>query len=96
MAVVSFFIGLRFVLNLVAANPSTPFVAWIYQISSNLIYPFSGIVPNFTFGDGVFDMVALISLLAYAIVFYLIGALLDAVLPVSRTYYTTERGRIVE
>jgi hypothetical protein len=96
MAGITFFLGLRFVFNLIAANPSTPFVAWIYQLSNSLIYPFSGIVPNFTFGSGVFDMVALISLLAYAIVFYLLGALLDALLPVRSVHYVDRRERVVE
>lgn len=90
MAVIAFFIGLRFVFSLLALNQSTPFVAWIYSVSNSLIYPFAGIVPNFSFGPGTFDLVALVALLAYAIGFYFITALVDALMP-TRTYVDDHR-----
>jgi hypothetical protein len=95
MAIIAFFIGLRFVFGLLAVNQSTPFVAWIYSVSNSLIYPFAGILPNFSFGQGVFDLVALVALLAYTIGFYLLTAFIDALIPTRRVYYT-DRERVIE
>ncbi len=38
-------LGLRLILKLFAANPGTPFVAWIYDMSQPLLTPFAGIFP---------------------------------------------------
>lgn len=77
MAIIAFFLGMRVIFQLFQANPSTPFVAWIYSVSDGLIYPFRGIFPNMQISEiGVLDLVALITLLAYSVVGYLIiGAL---------------------
>jgi hypothetical protein len=92
MGIIGFFIGFRFILELVSANPSTPFVAWIYSVSSSLIYPFNGIISNPKIGFGTFDIVALIALLAYAIIFYIAEAVVDMVL---RPRIYTDRERLV-
>lgn len=79
LAIITFFIGFRILFRLLAANPSTPFVSWIYSISDRLVYPFTGIFPNPSISNiGVLDVVAIISLLAYALVAYLITLVLDS------------------
>lgn len=88
LAVVVIFLSLRIVLNLFAANSTTPFVQWIYAISSNFVYPFSGIVPNITLGtNSVLDIVAFIAIIAYTLVTYLIIALVDAITRHTNTGY---------
>ncbi len=93
MAFIAFFLGMRVIFELFNANSSTPFVAWINQVSGALMYPFQGIFPNIqisTFGS--LDLVALISLLAYSIIGYLIiGAIRTFARPtVTDTIHTRE------
>lgn len=85
LAIISFFIGIRIVLKFFAANPQTPFVNWIYQVSGDIIYPFTGIFPNLQIdGSAVFDIVALITLIAYMILGYVVIALIDTSLTAIR------------
>jgi uncharacterized protein YggT (Ycf19 family) len=96
MAVITFFLGLRIVLRLFAANPSTPFVQWIYNISDGLMAPFSGIFPSTSLGqNATFDLSAFIALVAYTILFYLIGALIRAVSLPRDNYIVTDNSRVV-
>lgn len=76
-------VGLRFIFELFGANPSSPFVNWIYQYSTPLVTPFAGIFgQNPTIGASgvvtasVFDWTALIALIIYGIIFGLISSLL--------------------
>lgn len=85
LAVVSFFLVLRFALRLLSANSSTPFVAWIYDVSNTLMSPFRGIfvnpvVPSVN-GQAVFDIVAIVALVFYAVLVYFLVALVDTVTP---------------
>ncbi len=93
-AVLSFFLGLRIVLELFAANPDTPIVAWIYTVSSNLMTPFSGILPNLSLGGPVLDIVAIITLIAYLLVIYLVMSIVGSALGV-RSIYGTYRDRVI-
>lgn len=78
LGVIAFFLGLRIILQLFAANASTPFVAWIYSMSEGLMTPFRGIFPSAVIGRGsVFDVPAFIALIVYAIVFYLVISLIN-------------------
>lgn len=87
LGVITFFLGLNIVLKLFGANSQTPFVAWIYGVSSNLTYPFSGIFPNLTVNGGLVDTVALVALAAYMLLGYLIGALIESLVnPVGQVH----------
>lgn len=85
LAIVGFFLILRFVLRLLSANPATPFVAWIYDVSSTLMSPFRGIFVNPTVptinGQAVFDIVALVAFIFYSLLIYFLIALVEAVTP---------------
>jgi hypothetical protein len=95
MAVVSFFLGFRIIFELFAANRATPFVSWVYDVSSSLMSPFAGIFPNLNLGGGsYFDIVAVISLIAYAVVNYIILAIIDTV-ATPTTVITQERTRVI-
>ena len=73
-------IGLRFLFQLLGANPASPFVTWIYDWSTPFVAPFAGIFgvnPVIT-GAGVvtssvFDWTALVALVIYALVFGVLG-----------------------
>jgi len=85
VALVDFFVGLaeailglRVLFRLFNANATNPFVHWIYQTSSTLMDPFRGIFqaqatisPGFTL-----DINALFAMLMYAIIGFLLAALL--------------------
>ncbi|OGK15050.1 hypothetical protein A2690_02985 [Candidatus Roizmanbacteria bacterium RIFCSPHIGHO2_01_FULL_39_12b] len=67
LGIIEFFIGLRIILKLAAANPATPFVSWVYETSRALIWPFQGMFPPPTLtGGSIVEFNALIALLAYA------------------------------
>lgn len=77
LTVTVFFLILRVILRFFSANPTTPFVEWILSISSFLIRPFAGIVPNVVTQTGVLDVVALISLIVYLIAGYFLLNILE-------------------
>jgi hypothetical protein len=78
LGVIAFFLGLRIILQLFAANAATPFVSWTYSMSSGLMVPFRGIFPSAAIGQGsIFDIPAFIALIVYAIIFYLVIALIN-------------------
>lgn len=96
MAVVSFFLVLRILLELFGATRGTPFVNWIYGMSDSIMNPFVGIFPNFSFGSGsILNTVAVISFIAYAILSYLIMAIMDGIKRPDSTIRTRERTRII-
>jgi len=64
-------IGLRVVLKLFAANPVAPFVNWVYETSSPLLYPFQGMFPASRLrGGSVIEFSALFALLVYSFIAY--------------------------
>lgn len=53
---------------LFSANPSTPFVQWVYNVTTDLMAPFRGIFPTKPVGEtGYLDISAI-----FAIIFYLV------------------------
>lgn len=68
-------LGLRFVMELLGANPSSPLVNWIYTWSTPFAAPFAGIFgQNATItGQGVvaqsvFDWTALIAIVVFGVI----------------------------
>lgn len=96
LGIVTFFLGFRIIFQLFAANPNTPFVSWIYSTSLDLMSPFLGIFPNLNVGGGsVFDLVALITLVAYTVITQLLVAVIDALTrPILSNTITTEHTHI--
>jgi YggT family protein len=73
-------LAIRLVLRFFSANPVAPAVAWLYDLTAWLLQPVDFIFPNVAVGTGVFDMVALIGLVFYAIIFAVILRILRALL----------------
>lgn len=89
-------IGLRIILKLFGANPDTPFVAWINAVSDSLIYPFQGIFPSPVLSGGfVLEVSAIIALLVYALIGYILGEIIAFISFHSPTYrvVTTDTGK---
>jgi len=77
-SMVGIIIGARIIFLLVGANPSTPIVTWINNVSSALIYPFIGLFQNIALSSqSVIDVTAIVALIVYAIVFSLAHRLIS-------------------
>lgn len=60
-------IGLRVMLKLIAANPESPFAAFIYNISSIFLLPFAGLVGTPAAGGMVLETSSIVAMLVYAL-----------------------------
>ena len=96
LGVATFFLGARIIFRLFNANAATPFVGWVYRVSDSLMYPFSGILPDYSLTSAAtIDIVAIIALIAYALLAYIVVSLINSVFhtPVD-TYRHPEHRRI--
>lgn len=78
--VISGLLAARLVLRFFSANSAAPAVSWLYNLTSWLLQPVDYIFPNIVFGPGVFDVVALIGLVFYAIIFAIVLRIFEALL----------------
>ncbi len=88
-SIIELLLAVRILLRFFGANPSTPFVSWLYDTTSGLIAPFAGIFPNPRLeGQFVIEISAVIALVVYAV----IGAIILSFLAdmASRTAARTE------
>lgn len=71
---------MRVFLLLFSANPDTPFVEFIYNLSADYLNPFRGIFPAKTVGDtGYLDVAALFAIIVYLFVMWGFSALIHYV-----------------
>ena len=74
-------LALRILLELLGASASSQFVAWIYSVTSSLMGPFVGAFPGIFLGlASVIDVNAILAMIAYAIVGWLIVRVLSFIL----------------
>jgi uncharacterized protein YggT (Ycf19 family) len=63
-------VGGRVFFLLVGANPNTPIINWINNMSEIFIYPFRGLFQSIILtSNSAIDVTAIIALLGYALVF---------------------------
>lgn len=86
---IEFFLGVKFLLRLLGANPTAPFVAWIYDMAATLEAPFANIFPTTKIEGYVFDFTTLFALFIYVFIGYLIVELLAFI-----NFSTTTRTRV--
>ena len=73
VGIVEFLIGFRILLKLFSATPATPFVQWIYEMSTPLLAPFQEILPSQQLEGGmIIEFSALFALIIYSFVGYFI------------------------
>jgi hypothetical protein len=70
--VIAGLIGLRFVLRLIAANPSSPFAAFIYRVTDLFLWPFSGLIATPASGGMVLELPSLIAIVVYLLLAWLL------------------------
>lgn len=77
IAIVEILLIFRFILKLLAANPSAGFVQWVYETTQPLLQPFLFAFPTPSVRGGfVLEFTTLFALFAYAFIGYLIQELL--------------------
>jgi hypothetical protein len=79
--VIELLILARFVLLLVGANVQSGFVQWVHQAAGVFMAPFIAILGNQTINGAVFEWAAIVAIAVYAIVAWLILALIRALTP---------------
>jgi uncharacterized protein YggT (Ycf19 family) len=77
--IVGSFLLLRLLLKLLSANPEAAFVRWLYETSEPLLAPFEGMFPTVVEQGIVIEFSTLFAVAFYAIVAYLLVALIDTV-----------------
>ena len=69
-------LAIRFLLMLIGADPTNIFAAFIYALTSVILFPFSNIVHNPSFRpDQAFELSTLIGMAIYFLIFWLLGKL---------------------
>jgi len=79
--VVELLLLVRFFLLLVGANTQTGFVQWIHDLSGIFMAPFNAILGVQTINGAVFEWSALVAIVVYAVIAWLIIALIRALTP---------------
>ncbi|MHB0857549.1 MAG: YggT family protein [Anaerolineae bacterium] len=72
VSILQVFLGLRFVLKLIAANAESGFAALIYDITGPFVAPFAGLVGTPTTGGVIFEATTLIAMAVYALFTWII------------------------
>ncbi len=70
LTVMEVFMGLRFFLKWIAANPNSGFAAFLYWLTDLVLWPFAGLVGNPTNGDSILEVTTLLAMLIYALLFW--------------------------
>jgi uncharacterized membrane protein len=70
MAILEIFLGLRFLLKLIGANPASGFAWFIYGISGLFTTPFTDLVSTWYSGETIIEVTTLIAMAIYALFFW--------------------------
>ena len=92
-AVIDGLILIRVVLKVLAANTTVPFTGFVYGVTDWLLAPFHGILPVISNGRSVFEMSALIGLLVYSLLGYVLARLFAVMFRRDVTVAQNSRGQ---
>ena len=67
---------IRLVLKLLGANPNAGFSSWVYGFTDIFLAPFRGLLPNVISGQSIFEMSAVVAILVYALIGWVIARLI--------------------
>lgn len=94
IGVVTAFLGLRFIFRLFNASTANGFVEWLYSVSNQLLEPFRGIFPVAEIEPGyVVEFSTLFAMVAYALIGFLVLALVGALRPAVEEQTTKKKTR---
>ena len=92
-AVICVLLLLRVILKLLAANTAVAFTSFIYALSGFFMAPFNGLLPTFTSGRTILEGSAIVALIVYALVGYLLARLMSIFFQRDVTVTHGSRGR---
>jgi uncharacterized membrane protein len=95
LGILEILLGLRFVLKLIAANPSSGFAVFIYGITGIFTAPFNTLLGTPKVGGSLFEVTTLIAMAVYALLFWIIVRVIQIVTdrPTARTISRSTRER---
>jgi hypothetical protein len=82
-------LAIRFVLRLLAANPEAPFAAFIYSVSDAFLLPFMGLFATPRSGGAALDLNAIVGIVVYMLVAWLIAKIVWLLVGETRSATTT-------
>lgn len=71
-ALLEFLFIMRFILKLMAANPSAGFAVLVYDVTAPFLAPFLGLIPAPAAGGAVLEIATLIAMVVYAVLTWLV------------------------
>ena len=77
-------LGIRFVLELLGANPAAGFAQFIYTVTNPFLAPFAGLFGKAQSGGSVFDVSILVAILVYALIAWVLVKIVWLVMGDSR------------
>jgi uncharacterized protein YggT (Ycf19 family) len=78
-------ISVRLVLKFIAANPTSDFARFLYNLTDVFLAPFSGLVASPVVGNGVIELYSMIAIIVYALAAWLIVRLFRLIFTPART-----------
>jgi uncharacterized protein YggT (Ycf19 family) len=72
-------IVIRIILKALAANPGAGFTSLIYNITDPLVAPFQGVFSTPRSHDSVLDLAAILAIIVYALLTWLVARLVDLI-----------------
>jgi len=82
-------LAIRFILRLLAANPDAPFAAFMYSVSDVFLLPFAGLFATPRSGGAVLDLNAIVGIVVYMLVAWLVAKLVWLMAGETRSATTT-------
>lgn len=77
LGILEIFLGLRFILKLIAVNPNSGFSVFIYGVTEFFITPFKALLGTPTWGDSSFEVTTLIAMAVYALFFWILARVIQ-------------------
>lgn len=96
LSILEILLGLRFVLKLIAANPSSGFSVFIYGITALFTAPFNAIVATPRVEGSILEVTTLIAMAVYALFFWVLVRVIRILAdrPTARTITRSSREQI--
>ncbi len=76
LGILELMLGLRFILKLMAANPSNGFAGLVYGLTGTFTRPFDALLGTPAIDGSIFETTTLIAMCVYALIFGLVGRLI--------------------
>ena len=83
--VVNALIGIRVILRALGANPESAFAAFTYRVSAPFLTPFVGLFSPTQVNGGVLEWHAIVAIIVYALVAWILAAMTAAARKAART-----------